>query len=720
MKQHHRRLNAVFVKKHLTAFIQDARLKAEPLCRRCRESLQLRLTSLQQRPCLIKLRAFKAAFDRRVAVPAWRRSDGRTLQLYRLELYLLPGFLLCAVLCSAGAFYLCFGLTALCTAALYPHVCKLKAEQDFLQHQKSPVFLATCDLLSCFKSAPELPELSAIEADDRLPFAYWEGEEGTALLSAMRDQIYLGTGFAWQGEHLNAYLQTYISRQRSSFFDYPRSQVIRALGRDKLQPIFLSADEITTHAVIFGTTGSGKSTLLNLLIMQAVLRREAVVILDPKSDHNMMDNIYQVCRLIGREQDLHFLDLGGAVNTIELNPLGNFRRSSEIAERLTSSMSSEGSAAQFKSYAMTATAAAVSLLQLEGSAVTLENIRQITAQHSQFKDRLLAWLAQKVKEVNTAESAEFLDRVQGRKSGTTSIKAMCALYQWLCQKGYVQCSGDFYAAADIAAMDSTFYSKVTASLKPGLNLMTSADLKDLLSASQKAETLSDIITRGGVFYLSLSCLSDSTLGSQLGKLVMADLRALAGAVNSAHNQSIGRRMQQDAAKETEQPVEEAAPAPAEKPRRVNVFIDEASEIIDQSTIQLLNKGRSSSFALTLATQSYADLASRLGQSGAQQVLANCNTVISLRIFDQDSAVEIASSFPQVPVEEFSSSLNYQEDITEGTLNFGGSQGLNCRTSSLIPPALLSNLPNFAYVGRLADGRIVQGEVPIVLSSLRKA
>lgn len=702
MKNPFHRLNTASLKKHWTAFTADVRQHAAPLL---------------QHPCILRLRAFKAEFDRRAAVPAWKRSDSRTLQLYRLELYLLPGLLGCGLICSAGAFYLCFGLTALCTAALYPHVCKLKAEQAFLQAEKGPRFLSILELLSCFNGGQKLPEPAADKDADRLPCAWWESQEGTALLTAMRDQVYLGTGFAWQGEHLNAYLQTYITRQRSSFTDYPRSQVIRALGRDRLQPLFLSASEITTHALIFGTTGSGKSTLLNLLIMQAVLRREAVVILDPKSDHNMMDNIHQICRLCGREEDLHFLDLGGAVNTIELNPLGNFRRASEIAERLTSSLSGEGSAAQFKSYAMTATAAAVSLLQLEGSVVTLENIRLITSDHSQFKDRLLAWLAKTVREINTAESAEFLSRVQGRKSGNTSIKAMCSLYEWLCQKGYVRRSGDFYAAADIAAMDSTFYSKVTASLKPALNLLTAADLKDLLSASQQAETLSDIISRGGVFYLSLSCLSDSTLGSQLGKLVMADLRALAGAVNSAHNQSIGRRMQEAAGEG--QPAAAAEP-PQEKPRRVNVFIDEASEIIDQSTIQLLNKGRSSCFALTLATQSYADLASRLGESGAQQVLANCNTVISLRIFDQDSAVEIASSFPQVPVEEFSSSLNYQEDITEGTLNFGGSQGLNCRSSSLIPPALLSNLPNFAYVARLADGRIVQGEVPIVLSCLRKS
>ncbi|MCK7582151.1 MAG: type IV secretion system DNA-binding domain-containing protein [Chromatiales bacterium] len=41
------------------------------------------------------------------------------------------------------------------------------------------------------------------------------------------------------------------------------------------------------HLLIVGTTGAGKTRLLDLLVTQAVLRGEAVVILDPKGDRDL-------------------------------------------------------------------------------------------------------------------------------------------------------------------------------------------------------------------------------------------------------------------------------------------------------------------------------------------------------------------------------------------------------------------------------------------------
>ena len=41
------------------------------------------------------------------------------------------------------------------------------------------------------------------------------------------------------------------------------------------------------HLLVVGTTGSGKSRLFDLLVTQAVLRGEAVVIIDPKGDQDL-------------------------------------------------------------------------------------------------------------------------------------------------------------------------------------------------------------------------------------------------------------------------------------------------------------------------------------------------------------------------------------------------------------------------------------------------
>lgn len=690
--------------------------------------------SLRQSSAAARLIQAKERYDKHVAVPAFRRSAPEVLPLYRFECRSAAALLGAGFVLSAYYLYIIAGLIALCARFTYPHVCKVKAEQRFYEQlTKEPVqYLSLPALLHHF--ADNLPRLDKAAAEGRLPFTYWQEWEGANLLAALRQNVLLGSGYEWGAEHLTAFLQTYQKRRPSTFFNYPKGDLLQLLGRDTLGPITESCNELTTHTMIFGTTGTGKSTLLSLLIMQALLRRECVIILDPKSDPALMTRVFDCCKVLGREKELKFLDLSQTLSSIRLNAVGHFTRTSELADRLTSTMPGNGSALSFKAYAQNAVNSAVSLLLLEGKAVTIEAIREATAQHQLFRERLQDWLVKLVKGLNNEDAMLFLKRLRrdenyrrsrvkdaaakGAESKEDSqaegldskantlikIPLLCTLYSWLVEKGLTEFNPHFYAAADLAAMDPAFYAKVTAALKPRLNQLTNTDLKDTLSDSGGL-TLSELVRQGGVLYVSLSCLTDSALGSDVGKLIMADLRALAGELNAKKSEDLARRMRGEPAK-----AETAV-------QRINIFIDEASEIIDESTIQLLNKGRGSGIAMTLATQSAADLSARIGADGAQQAIANCNTLFSLRIFDQASAREVASSFPQVPVEQEAATLAYQEDITEGSLNYGGTSSVQMQQVSLVPPALLAALPDFAYAARLADGRIILGKVPLVSPAL---
>lgn len=66
-----------------------------------------------------------------------------------------------------------------------------------------------------------------------------------------------------------------------------------------------------------------------------------------------------------------------------------------------------------------------------------------------------------------------------------------------------------------------------------------------------------------VLYVGLDSLADATVGSAIGSVLLADLAAVAG---DRYNYGIHSL----------------------KP--VNLFIDEAAEVINQPTIQLMNKG----------------------------------------------------------------------------------------------------------------------------------
>lgn len=690
--------------------------------------------SLRQSQAAQKLARAKERYDAHVAVPAFRRSAPQVLPLYRFECRSAAALLCAGFVLSAYYLYIIAGLIALCARFTYPHVCKVRAEKRFYQQLAAePVqYLALPGLLHHF--AENLPKLDQAAAEGRLPFTYWQDAEGAQLLAALREKVLLGSGFEWGSEHLTAFLQTYQKRRPSTFFDYPKGDLLQLLGRDTLGPVTMSTNELTTHTMIFGTTGTGKSTLLSLLITQALLRRECVIILDPKSDPALQSRVFDCCSMLGRENELKFLDLSQTLESIKLNALGHFTRTTELADRLTSTMPSQGSALSFKAYAQNAVNAAISLLLLEGKAVTIEAIREATAQHAMFRERLQNWLVNLVKSLNNDDADKFLKKLRWSENGkrfrarkaaekeggqsapepaedrdsrsNTLIKIplLCLLYSWLVEKGLTELNPHFYAAADLAAMEPGFYAKVTAALQPRLNQLTNTDLKATLSA-EGGMTLPEIVRQGGVLYVSLACLTDSVLGSDVGKLIMADLRALAGQINAEKGENLARRIRGE-------PEKKEPPSP-----RVNIFIDEASEILDESTIQLLNKGRGSGIAMTLATQSAADLSARIGADGAQQAIANCNTQITLRIFDQASAREIASSFPQVPVEQEAANLSYQEDITEGILNYGGTSSVQMQQVSLVPPALLAALPDFAYAARLADGRIMLGKVPLLSPAL---
>ncbi len=69
--------------------------------------------------------------------------------------------------------------------------------------------------------------------------------------------------------------------------------------------------------------------------------------------------------------------------------------------------------------------------------------------------------------------------------------------------------------------------------------------------------------------------------------------------------------------------------------RISLFVDEASNVCNNPLIEILNKGAEGGIYTTVAMQTIADLAHRLGsQDAARMVLGNCNNLIALRCKDR--------------------------------------------------------------------------------------
>jgi conjugal transfer pilus assembly protein TraD len=146
---------------------------------------------------------------------------------------------------------------------------------------------------------------------------------------------------------------------------------------------------------------------------------------------------------------------------------------------------------------------------------------------------------------------------------------------------------------------------------------------------------------------------------------------------------------------------------------VNIFVDEAAEVINDQLIQLLNKGRGAGINLFIATQTIADFKARMGdESKAMQVLANANNIISCGCLTPTPRIHRQ----KLPMTRYKYVMRTQGNSAgEGGVITGGNQGerLMEEEGELFPSALLGNLPDLEYLAIFAGGDVRKGRLPIL-------
>lgn len=149
---------------------------------------------------------------------------------------------------------------------------------------------------------------------------------------------------------------------------------------------------------------------------------------------------------------------------------------------------------------------------------------------------------------------------------------------------------------------------------------------------------------------------------------------------------------------------------------VQFYVDEAAEVINDPTIQMLNKGRGAGFRLTIATQTLADFTTRLGsESKARQVLGNINNTLALRVTDNETQKYFTEGLPTVKVRSMQST--YRHEIESGgqkQYEAGYSEAEKEEDVDLFQPAMLGKLPNLHFMGKLTGGRVIKGKIPIMV------
>lgn len=514
------------------------------------------------------------------------------------------------------------------------------------------------------------------------------------------ERLWLGRGFEWGQKEAQ---RVYEIRKRGidqvlPDTGQPGSPWLHGVSESE-SDISIAHTEEAGHTIIYGTTGAGKTRTFDLLIKQKVMRGECVFIVDPKGDQDLRASAQRACLEAGRPDKFRYFHPAHANFSVRYDVMANYSRVTELASRVASLMPSEGGGDSFQAFCWMALNHVCQAQVEAGQRVSLRSLRRyIEGGPDELVEISIETHLDRLSSKWRERYANRLDKAKNREK---RIEVLMSLYDSLPES---QRSGAVDGIISMHRHERSHFQKMVVGLLPVLNMLTSEPLGELLSptygatedpAGRPVLNSAKAIDKGLVVYIGLDSLTDGTVGSAIGSMILSDLTAVAGTI---YNYQKG-----------------------DNPR-VNVFVDEAAEVINRPMIQLLNKGRGAGFKLFVATQTFPDLTERMGsKEAAAQVAGNCNNVIALRLVDQETQQMISDKLGKTVIRQImhtqgTSAMGSDRDVTNWSGNYG--ERLIEAEGEVFPPELFGKLPNLQYVMNTAGGRVYKGRVPIIESQMK--
>lgn len=542
------------------------------------------------------------------------------------------------------------------------------------------------------------------------PFAYLRAMMLVRLMKAKPDDLWLGFGFNWSRIHAQRAVEM---RKHDEEDVLPPMWFRKLRGAEKLlQPVgkawihaiggkeeqvYVPLTSIEGHNIVFGTTGSGKTRLFELLITQAVLRGEVVIVIDPKGDKELRDIMQRACILAKRPNA--FIEFRPAFpqTSIRIDPLANWSNVTEVASRIAALMPSEGGGDSFVQMAWKAVhVVAEGLVYIEQRPTLMKLRRCIEGGAEKLMEEVLrTFFTRHVPRWETLVSP-IIQRARDGKlptklQGSAELLGYIHFYKNEIAEGQREPAIDGLLA--MVEHNREHLGKILASLVPLLVQLTAGEIGKMLSPDptdlndpRPIFNSAKVIEGGHALYLGLDSLSNATVGTALGSIMLADLAAVAGARYNYES----------------------------SPRKIQLFVDEANEVANAPLVQILNKARGAGFVATLATQTLPDFIARLGdEAKARQVLGNCNNLIALRTIDRQTQEFIVETFGTTRIQTISRSLGLGSETESTGIDYRttATQSVGEEEVDMFAPELLGMLQNLHYVAKLAGGRVVKGRLP---------
>jgi conjugal transfer pilus assembly protein TraD len=540
---------------------------------------------------------------------------------------------------------------------------------------------------------------------------------GERIEKLTQDQasVYLGQGFEWLPVHsqrlyelakvdYRAYLVSPAILNLLGYRADPQPEEEIGLpyihGVEPLErPIYRPLQNFEGGLLLVGTTQSGKGVALATLVAQAVRRGDVVIVIDPKNSHRLKRVVQWACARY-RDPDT-FLEFHPAFpeTGIRIDFTFNWQKPTEVASRIQAIMPPD-TAGAFSAFGWDAVNVVVqALVELEER----PNLRKLMRYIENGIEPLLeanlrrhyagilgpGWL--QVPEIR--KLLHDAQRGNVRRPSESATHELMGLVSY-----YERHVPDSQRTKTIDAQVRTFrhdrehYQKITANLLPILSMLTSGDLGRTLAPDpfdlddvRPMMNLEKIEQAGHVLYMCVDSLPDPSVASAIGALALADLAARAGM-----RYNLGSH------------------------RRIALFVDEVSNVINLPLIEILNKGAEGGIYSTCAMQTLADLARRLGsEDAARMVLGNLNNLIALRTKDRPTQEFVVETIGRTAIHSMRVGLSHGADVHLGDFSSSYSTQISESLEEAVPADVLGKLPNLHFIASISGGRRLKGRFQII-------
>jgi hypothetical protein len=176
----------------------------------------------------------------------------------------------------------------------------------------------------------------------------------TKQLPVSDKKLFLGKGFLWTTRHTQRLRD--LDLDYNLHFKYP-SRSPEVGGEPSIHGVSetegnieINLIERASHLLVLGLPGVGKTRFAELVVSQDIRRGDVVIVLDPKGDADLLRRMYIEAKIAGRENDLLVFHLGFPAQSCRYNPVGNFTRVTEVANRISNQLPGSGESAAFKEF----------------------------------------------------------------------------------------------------------------------------------------------------------------------------------------------------------------------------------------------------------------------------------------------------------------------------------------------------------------------------------